>query len=103
MRAAVGSAALVATAEGGCRRPRRRDEFGNGEPGSKDFGRQRGDVLCVDQRMVDGWNGILPEQSLFGNERTEIARERTHVAMGELEPCARECVGKLVGMREEAA
>ena len=40
--------------------------------------------------------------ALRRNLWAEVARTRTHVAVGELEPCVGEGVGELVGMLEEA-
>ena len=75
---------------------------GNGEPESEDLRLEGRDVRGSDQRVVDGGNRILPDQRLLGNERAEIARDRPHVAVGELEPRPRECVGELVRVLKEA-
>ena len=63
---------------------------------------QRGDVLLVDQRVVDGGNRILPDERLSGNLGAEIAGTRAHVAVGQLEPRAGERVRQLVGVLEES-
>src|SRR2546430_7347483 len=61
-----------------------------------------GNVLRVDQLVVDRWNGVLPDQLLGRDLRAEIARTRAHVAMGELEPRAGKRVCELIRMLEEA-
>ncbi|OQB54137.1 MAG: hypothetical protein BWX99_02223 [Deltaproteobacteria bacterium ADurb.Bin151] len=37
--------------------------------------------------MVDGRDGVLPDQLFFRNLRSEIPRPRSHVTVGQLEPC----------------
>src|SRR3546814_14092595 len=44
---------------------------------------------------------VLPDQILARHFRPQIADLRTHVAMGELEPRTRECIGELVGVPVE--
>ncbi|MGY4499848.1 hypothetical protein ACVWYH_003779 [Bradyrhizobium sp. GM24.11] len=61
------------------------------------------DVLIVDQLVVDLRNRILPDQRLLRHQRAEVALNRTHVAVGELEPGAGERVRELIGIFEEAA
>ena len=51
--------------------------------------------------MIDGGDGVLPEQFFGGNLWAEIARAWPHVAVRELEPRPCEGVGKLIGMGEE--
>ena len=51
----------------------------------------------IDQLVIDRRNGILPDQFFGRDLRAEVARARTHVAMGQLEPCAGESIGELVG------
>ena len=63
---------------------------------------ERGDVLRVDQLMIDGGNRILPDQIFLRHLGAEIARLRTHVAVHQLEPRARKRVRELIGMLEEA-
>src|SRR5579875_408050 len=53
--------------------------------------------------MVDRGNRVLPDETLLRNEWAEIARDRAHVAVRELEPGAGECVGELVRVFVEAA
>ena len=55
----------------------------------------------VDQLVIDGGNRVLPDQLLVGDLRTEIPRDGSHVAVGELVPGAGEGVGELVGVLEE--
>ncbi len=52
--------------------------------------------------MVDGGHGILPDQLLLGYLGAEVACDRAHVAVGELEPGAGEGVGELGGVLVEA-
>ena len=99
---AVRAAALVGAAERRRRRPGRRDQFGNREAGGEDFRLQRGNVLLIDQRMIHGRDRVLPDQRLLRNERAEIARDRAHVAVRELEPRAGERVRELVRILVEA-
>ena len=47
--------------------------------------------------MFDGRNRILPDQRLLRHQRAEVAHDRAHVAVGELEPGAGEGVGELSG------
>ena len=75
---------------------------GNRQARRQDLGLERGDVLLADQRMIDRGNRVLPDQRLLRHERAEIARDRAHVAMGELEPGARERVGELLRVLVEA-
>jgi hypothetical protein len=49
----------------------------------------------VDQRVVDRGDRVLPDQLLGRHLGPEVARARAHVAVGELEPGAREGVGEL--------
>ncbi|MCY1239139.1 hypothetical protein D3C81_1675570 [compost metagenome] len=52
--------------------------------------------------MVDLRHRVLPEQIFLRDFRAQVARARTHVAVGQLEPCAGEGIGELVGMFQEA-
>ncbi len=64
---------------------------------------QRGDILLVDQRMIDRRDRILPNQLFLRHFRAEVARTRPHVAVGQLEPGAGEGVGQLFRVLIEAA
>ena len=97
----VRPAALVGAAEGRRRRPGRRDQLGDRQARCEDFGLERGDVLSVDQCMIDRRNRILPELRL-GNLRAQQPDNRTHVPMGQLVPSLGEGLGKLVGVFVEA-
>ena len=92
---AVGAAALVAAAEGRGRRPGGRHQLRDRQAGREDLGLQRGDVLLVDQRVIDGGNRVLPDQHFLRHQRAEVAGTRAHVAVGQLEPGAGEGVGEL--------
>src|SRR5579863_3541194 len=48
--------------------------------------------------MVHGGNRVLPDQRLLRNQRTQIARDRPHVTVGQLEPRPRKRVCKLIRM-----
>src|SRR5712672_3390562 len=52
--------------------------------------------------MIDRGNRILPDQFLLRNQRAEITHDRTHVAVGQLEPGASKGVGELIRMLVEA-
>ena len=54
--------------------------------------------LIVYQRVIDGWNRVLPDEFFRRHFRAEIAGARTHVPMRELEPRAGERIGKLIGV-----
>ena len=99
---AVAAAALVAAAERRRRRPGRRRQLGNSEAGGEDFRLQSGDVLLPDQRMIHGRDRVLPDQRLLRNQRAEVAHDRAHVAVGQLEPRPGERVGELIRILEEA-
>ena len=75
---------------------------GHRQAGREDLRLQRGDVLLADQRMIDRRDRVLPDQRLLRHERAEVARDRAHVAVRELEPGAGERVGELVRMLVEA-
>ena len=63
---------------------------------------QGGDVLRIDQFVVDRGNGVLPDE-LFGRDlRAEIARARAHVAVRQLEPRPGERVRELIRILHEA-
>ena len=55
-----------------------------------------GDVAGVDQLVVDGRDRVLPQQLLGRNLRSEVAGDRPHVAVRQLEPGPRERVGELL-------
>ena len=71
---AVRTTALIGSAERRCRRPRGRHQLRHREPRIKDAALQRGDVLLVDQRMIDRRQRILPDLLLRRNFGAEIAR-----------------------------
>ena len=101
--AAIGSTALVRAAECGGRCPCSADEFGNRESRCEDFAFERGDIRCVDERMVHCGNRVLPDEFFCGDIRSEVARAWAHIAVRELEPSTGEGVRKLVGVFHEAA
>ena len=93
---AVRAAALVGAAERGRRRPGGRDQLRDRQARSQDLALERGDVLLVDQRVIDRGDRVLPDELFGRNLRAEIARARAHVAVRQLEPGAGERVGELV-------
>ena len=93
---AIRAAALVGATEGGRRRPGGRNQLGDRQPRSEDLGLEGGNVLRVDQRMIDRRDRVLPDEFLGWNLRAEIARARAHVAVRELEPGAGKGVGELL-------
>ena len=64
-------------------------------PGRKDLGLQSSGVLLGDQWMIHRGNRILPQQLLLRNKRAEIARDRAHVAVRQLEPRLGERISEL--------
>ena len=58
---AVRAAALVGAAERRRRRPRRRDQLRDRKSRGEDALLERGDVLLVDQRMIDRRQRVLPD------------------------------------------
>ncbi len=73
------------------------------QAGLEDARLERRSVGRVDQIVVHGGHTILPHQLLGGDLGTEVPVDRTHVAMRELEPGARERVGERLGVVLEAA
>ena len=53
--------------------------------------------------MIDCRDGVLPDELFGRNLRAEIARARAHVAVRQLEPGAREGIGKGLRVVEEPA
>ena len=52
--------------------------------------------------MIDGGNGVLPDQRFLGHQRAQVAGERAHVAVRQLEPGAGERVGELIRVFKKA-
>src|SRR5579871_3111154 len=52
--------------------------------------------------MIDRGNGILPNLRLLRNQRTEVARNRSHIAVRQLVPSLGEGFGELFGMLVES-
>ena len=99
---AIGAAALVAAAEGRSRGPGGGYQFGDRQAGVGDLLLQRVDVARFDQRVVHGRDRVLPDQFFLGHFRAEVARARSHVAVGQLEPGAGEGIGERLRVLEEA-
>ncbi len=94
--------ALVGAAEGCRRGPSGRDQLGDGKSRCEDLALEVSDVLRVDQLVIDCGHGVLPDQLLRRNLRAEIARARTHVAVGQLEPRPGEGIRELIRVLVEA-
>ena len=56
----------------------------------------------VDQFVRDRRDGVLPQLRLLRNQRAQVARDRPHVAVRQLEPRLGEGVGELVRVLVEA-
>ena len=76
--------------------------MGDGKPGREDFSLQGGDVLRINQFVIDRGNGVLPDEFFGWDLRAEIAGARTHVAVRQLEPRAGKRVCELVRILHEA-
>ena len=100
---AVDAAALVAAAEGGCRRPRGRDELRHRQAGLQDLILERRGIRIVDEFVIDGGHRVLPDELFGGHLGSEVAGDGAHVAVRELEPGARERVGESLGVGRESA
>ena len=100
---AVGAAATVGTAIARSRSPRGRDQLRHRETGGKNLRLECRDVLVVDDRTAGLGKRILPDQLFLRNLGAEVTRDRTHVAMSQLEPRARERIRELLRLLEEAA
>ena len=74
---------------------------GDRQTGLEHLGLQGRDVLVVDQRMVHRRDRVLPQLRL-GNPRTEVARDRSHVAVQQLVPGLGECLGQLLRVIQPA-
>ena len=61
----VRTAALVGATEGGRRCPGSRDQLRHRQAGSQDLALEGGDVLCIDQRVIDRGDGVLPDRALL--------------------------------------
>ena len=74
----------------------------DGQTGRQDLALQRGDVLRIDQLVIDRGDRVLPDEFFRGNLRAEITRARTHVAVRQLEPRPGERIGELIRILQEA-
>jgi hypothetical protein len=66
MRAPLAPPRIVGAAERGGRRPGGRDQLGDRQARGEDLALEVGDVLRVDQFMIDCGHRVLPDQFLFG-------------------------------------
>src|SRR5678816_4639452 len=82
----VRTAPLVGATERGRRRPGGGHQLRDGEARTQDLALERGNVLVIDQLVIDRGDRVLPDELLLRDLRAEVARTRTHVAMRELEP-----------------
>lgn len=84
----VRTAALISAAESRGRSPGYRHESRNCQARlGENLRLELGLVICRNGLVVGGRQGVLPREALLGNFRAEIARDGTHVAVGELD-CA---------------
>src|SRR3712207_9298347 len=84
----VGAAALVGAAEAGRRVPGGRNEVRDGQARVEDLALEGGDMLLIDQLVIDCRDRVLPQLRLR-HPRPAIARAGTHVAVEQLEPRSR--------------
>ena len=94
----VGAATQIGTAEGGGGGPGGLDPLGEGKVGGKDLGFEGGDFLFADQLVVDGGDGVLPDQNFLGDLGPEVAAAGSHVAVRQFEPSAGKGVGEECGV-----
>src|SRR4029077_8720590 len=99
----VAAAALVGAPKRGRRRPGGGNQLRDRQSGSQHFALERGDVLIVDQLVVDRGNRVLPEELFLRHFRSQVAGARAHVAVNQLEPGAREGMGEGLRVVEEPA
>ena len=99
----IGSATDIGTAEGGGRSPSRLNPLGEGKTRGEDFGFKCSNFLFADQLVIDGGNGVLPNQFLLGDFGSEVTDAGPHVAVGQFEPSAGEGVGKEIRICEVVA
>ena len=94
---AVGAAAMVRLAIGRGRRPGGLDQLADGQPAGEDLGLEVGDFAV--RRHVALGHRVLPDQVLGRDLGAEVATLGPHVAVRQLEPCARESVleGLVIG------
>ena len=97
----VGAAAHVRAAEARGRRPRRRYQLRNGQPGVEKSTLEDRDVCVPDQLIIGRGNRVLPQLRL-GNPRSQVARDRSHVTVKELVPSLGELFGEFFRMIEPA-
>ena len=97
----VGPASHVAVTERRRRCPCGLDQLGSRQARFENRGFQRCDIGVVDELVVDSGDRVLPDQHFVRHLRTEVARGRTHVAVGELVPGPRKGISELVGVLEE--
>jgi len=100
---AIGSAALVAAAEGRGRGPSHCSEFCDRAARGHDVRLQLVGVSTVNQSMVHSGNWILPDQYLCRHLCTEVALNRSHIAVGQFVPGAGKSIGELIGILVEPA
>ena len=55
---------------------------------------QVGDVVIVNQRVINGWNGVLPGLDLTRNLWTQVKGAGAKIAVREFEPGAGKGIGK---------
>ena len=71
-------------------------------PESRMLALERGDVVGIDELVIHGGDGVLPDQRLGRDQRPEVALDRAHVEVRQLEPDPGERVRQLVRILQEA-
>lgn len=98
----VGATTLVTTTESGSASEGDPDELGIVNTQVEDGLLELRDVVVADNLALRLRDGILPEEDLLGDFRTQPAATGTHVTVQELEPSAGEGIVELVRVLEEA-
>ncbi len=92
----IGAATLVATPEGGGRRPGGRYQLSHGQAGRQDLAFESSNVLVVDQLMIHWRHRVLPDQLFLGHFRAQVAITGAHVTVGQFEPGTGKHVGEFL-------
>ena len=98
----IGATTTIRTTIGGSGSPSGRHQFGNREAGGQDLRLQRRNVSGVHQLMRNRRHRVLPDQLFLRHIRAKVADLRPHIAMRQLEPGAREGIGQLIRVLQEA-
>src|SRR4029077_7014968 len=94
--------ALVAVSERRSRRPRREDELRYRQARVEEPALERHDVVGIDELMIDLWHRVLPDQAFGRDQWPQVALDRAHIDVRELEPGSRKRARQLIRIRYEA-